>query len=89
MELSTVKSTVCKIILSYFCYGRADARYMQISSQEKFLIEDLFRVIALLRDAEITNIPFYISSSGHLCHSFNRKILSIAFTTLPILLNQE
>jgi|GEM_PF-5956299 len=36
----------------------------------------------LLRDLELTNIPFYISSSGHLCRPFNRKILSVALLRL-------
>ena len=35
-----------------------------------------------LRDSELTNIPFYISSSGHLCRPLNHKILSVALLRL-------
>jgi hypothetical protein len=35
-----------------------------------------------LRGSELTNIPFYISSSGHLCRLFNHKILSVALLRL-------
>jgi hypothetical protein len=37
-----------------------------------------------LRDSELTNIPFYISSSGHLCRPFNHKILSVALLRLRL-----
>jgi hypothetical protein len=35
-----------------------------------------------MRDSEPTNIPFYTSSSGHLCRPFNHKILSVALLHL-------
>src|ERR1039457_7261936 len=35
-----------------------------------------------VRDSEQTNIPFYISSSGHLCRPFNHKILDVALLCL-------
>ena len=34
------------------------------------------------RDSKLTNMPFYITSSGHLCHPLNRKILSVALLRL-------
>ena len=36
----------------------------------------------VVRDSELTNIPFYISSSGRLCRPFNHKILSVALLRL-------
>jgi hypothetical protein len=39
-------------------------------------------MVIMLRDSELTNIPFYISSSGHLCRPFNHKILSVALLRL-------
>ena len=36
----------------------------------------------VLRDSELTNIPFYISSSGRLYHPFNHKILNVALLRL-------
>jgi hypothetical protein len=35
-----------------------------------------------LGDLKLANMPFYISSSGHLCHPFNRNILSVALLRL-------
>src|ERR1035441_6294658 len=35
-----------------------------------------------VRDSELTNIPFYISSSGHICRPFNHKILDVALLRL-------
>jgi len=39
-------------------------------------------ILRRLRDTGNTNVPFCISSSGHLCHSFNRKILNVALLRL-------
>ncbi len=39
-------------------------------------------VILLPRDSEQTNIPFYISTSDHLCRPFNHKILDVALLRL-------
>ena len=41
-----------------------------------------FNAKFVLRDSELTKIPFYISSSGHLCRPFNHKILSVALLRL-------
>jgi len=36
------------------------------------------------RDSEQTNIPFYISSSGHICRPFHHKILDVALLRLRV-----
>jgi hypothetical protein len=35
-----------------------------------------------MRDSELTNIPFYISTSGHICRPLNHKILDVALLRL-------
>jgi hypothetical protein len=46
------------------------------------MIRAMGRELQDQRDSELANITFYISSSGHLCHHFNRKILSVAMLRL-------
>ncbi len=55
---------------------------MRLSPWRHSLPPDGIDTVEQLRDSEQTNIPFYISSSDHLCRPFNHKILDVALLRL-------